>query len=208
MVMFCLKTKTFNMLLSITIASVSIRKEMLDNLLLELNKQIAENNSQEEVEILIDADDDRFLGTKRKLMLSEAKGLFTCAIDDDDFIFPNYIKLIIEAIKNDSSVDCLGINGIITTNGINPKQWFISCHYEDWSEENDIYYRTPNHICPIKTELVKIANFDDVAWGEDYPFSQRIKSILKRETIIESPLYHYQYSTENSLHNFQNEKNG
>ena len=129
------------MLLSITIASVSIRKEMLDNLLLELNKQIAENNSEQEVEILIDADDDRFLGTKRKLMLSQVKGLFTSAIDDDDLIFPNYIKLIIEAIKNDSSVDCLAINGIITTNGLNPKKWFISYRYEDWFEENDICLR-------------------------------------------------------------------
>jgi len=196
------------MLLSITIASVSVRSVMLEILLVELNKQIAENNFENEVEIIIDADDDRFLGTKRKLMLSQAKGLFTCAIDDDDFIYPTYIKDIIEAIKKDSSVDCLAINGIITTNGLNPKKWFISCHYEDWFEENDIYYRTPNHICPIKTELVKIADFDDVAWGEDYPFSQRIKSILKSETIIESPLYHYQYSTENSLHNYQNEKNG
>jgi hypothetical protein len=195
------------MLLTITIASVSVRSEMLENLLSELNKQIAENNSENEIEILIDSDDYRFLGTKRKLMLSQAKGLFTCAIDDDDFIYPNYIKNIIEAIKKDTSVDCLGINGIITTNGLNPKKWVISCHYEDWFEEDDIYYRTPNHICPIKTELVKIANFDDVAWGEDYPFSQRIKSILKTETTIEEPLYHYQYSTENSLYNYQNEKN-
>ena len=196
------------MLLTITIASVSVRSSMLEILLVELNKQISENNFENEVEIIIDADDDRFLGTKRKLMLSQAKGLFTCAIDDDDFVYPNYIKDIIEAIKKDTSVDCLAINGIITTNGLNPKKWFISCHYEDWFEEDDIYYRTPNHICPIKTELVKIADFDDVAWGEDYPFSQRIKSILKSETIIESPLYHYQYSTENSLHNYQNEKNG
>ena len=196
------------MLLTITIASVSVRSSMLEILLVELNKQISENNFENEVEIIIDADDDRFLGTKRKLMLSQAKGLFTCAIDDDDFVYPNYIKDIIEAIKKDTSVDCLAINGIITTNGLNPKKWFISCHYEDWFEEDDIYYRTPNHICPIKTELVKIANFDDVAWGEDYPFSQRIKTILKSETIIESPLYHYQYSTENSLHNYQNEKNG
>jgi hypothetical protein len=195
------------MLLTITIASVSLRSSMLEILLIELNKQIAENNCENEVEIIIDADDDRFLGTKRKLMLSQAKGLFTCAIDDDDFIYPNYIKDIIEAIKKDTSVDCLGINGIITTNGLNPKKWVISCHYEDWFEEDDIYYRTPNHICPIKTELVKIANFDDVAWGEDYPFSQRIKSILKTETTIEQPLYHYQYSTENSLYKYQDEKN-
>lgn len=192
------------MKLSITIASVSIRKDMLDNLLSELNKQIDENNLNHEVEILVDDDDARYLGTKRKLMLEKAKGLFTCAIDDDDFISPNYVRLIVEAIKKDESVDCLAINGIITFNGLNPRKWFISCHFEDWYEENEIYYRTPNHICPIKTELARLGNFDDVAWGEDYPFSQRMKSLLKRETIVEEPLYYYQYSTENSLHDYQN----
>jgi hypothetical protein len=195
------------MLLTITIASVSIRKDMLENLLSKLNKQIAENNFQNEVEILIDADDDRFLGTKRKIMLSQANGLFTCAIDDDDDVSPNYIKLIVEAIKKDESVDCLGINGVITTNGLDPKQWFISCHYEDWFEENEIYYRTPNHICPIKTELARIVDFEEVAWGEDYPFSKSIKPYLKTETTIEEPVYYYQYNTDTSLHNYQKDKN-
>jgi hypothetical protein len=194
------------MILTITIASVSIRKEMLKNLLSELNRQIKENNYQEEVEIIIDNDDDIFLGTKRKLMLSKAKGLFTCAIDDDDFVHPNYVKLIVEAIKKDNSVDCLGINGIITVNGENPKKWIISCEFDDWFEEDNIYYRTPNHICPIKTELVRLAGFDDVAWNEDYPFSQRVKKFLKKETIIDESIYIYQYNTETSLHNYQNER--
>lgn len=193
-------------LLTITIASVSIRKTMLDNLLSELNKQIAENNLENEVEILVDDDDNRFLGTKRKLMLTQAKGLFTCAIDDDDFVSPIYVKSIIEAIKKDKSVDCLGINGIITTNGENPKKWVISCHYEDWFEQDGVYYRTPNHICPIRTELARIGDFDEVAWGEDYPFSMRMKSLLNKETTIDEPLYYYQYNTETSLHNYQEGK--
>jgi hypothetical protein len=194
------------MILTLTIASVSIRKNMLDSLLSELNKQITENNLNEDVEILVDDDDNRFLGTKRKLMLEKAKGLFTCAIDDDDFVSPDYVKSIVDAIKKDEKVDCLGINGIITFNGDNPKKWIISCHYEDWFEKDNVYYRTPNHICPIKTELARKAGFDEVAWGEDYPFSQRVKNYLKQETVIENPLYYYNYNSENSLHNYQDKK--
>lgn len=193
-------------ILTITIASVSLRKQLLTSLIGELEKQINENNLQDEVEILIDDDDDKFLGTKRKEMVAKAKGLFTCAIDDDDWISENYVCLIVNAIKNNPDIDCVGINGIITTNGQNPKKWIISCHYKDWFEENDVYYRTPNHICPIKTELVKIANFDDVAWGEDYPFSQRVKVLLNKEILIEEPLYVYKFNTSGSLHNYQNVK--
>jgi hypothetical protein len=194
------------MILTITIASVSIRKEMLDSLLKELNRQINENNLQDEVEILVDDDDDRFLGTKRKLMLSKAKGYFTCAIDDDDWVSENYIYLIVNSIKNNADIDCIGINGIITTNGENPKKWIISCHFEDWFEKDDVYYRTPNHICPIKTELVRIADFEEVSWGEDYPFSQSIKPLLLKEATIEEPLYYYNYHTENSLYHYQKQK--
>lgn len=180
---------------------------MLVTLLAELNRQINENGYEKDVEILVDDDDKRFLGTKRKEMLSKAQGLFTCAIDDDDWISENYVRLIVEAIKNNPTVDNLKINGIITIDGENPKKWIISCHFEDWFEEEGVYYRTPNHICPIKTELVRIAGFDDVAWGEDYPFSQRIKPLLKSEVEVEEPLYFYQYSVNGSLHNYQEEKN-
>lgn len=190
------------MILTITIASVSIRKNMLDNLLGELNRQIQVNNLQNDVEILVDDDDKRFLGTKRKVMLQKAKGLFTCAIDDDDWISENYVLLITNAIKDNPSIDCISINGIITTNGANPKKWIISCQFEDWYEEDDVYFRTPNHICPIKTELVRIADFDEVAWGEDYPFAQRVKKLLHKEVEITEPIYFYNYNTENSLHNY------
>jgi hypothetical protein len=194
------------MILTITIASVSIRKNMLATLLAELNRQIIENGYEKDVEILVDDDDKRFLGTKRKEMLSKAQGLFTCAIDDDDWITENYISLIVESIKANPSIDNLAINGIITTNGENPKKWVISCHFEDWYEQDDVYYRTPNHICPIRTDLARIADFDEIAWGEDYPFSQRMKPLLKNEIVIDEPLYIYQFSTTGSLHDYQQKK--
>jgi hypothetical protein len=195
-----------NPLLTITIASVSIRKSLLALLLKELKRQIQENNLKDEIEILVDDDDDRFLGTKRKEMVAKAKGLFTCAIDDDDWISDDYITLIVNALKKNPNVDCLGIEGLISFNGLESKKWKISCAYEDWYEDENYYYRTPNHICPIKTEFVKTANFDDVAWGEDYSFSKRIKQYLKNEIRINTPIYYYQYDSNNSLYNYQDKK--
>jgi hypothetical protein len=191
------------MILSITIATISLRKKLFDKLYSELLRQIKEYNLFNEVEILIDNDNDRYLGTKRKMLLDKAKGLFTCAIDDDDNISADYLKQIIDAIKINPNVDCIGINGTIIINNGEPKQWFISCKYEDWFEENNIYFRTPNHITPIKTELVRQINFDEVPWGEDYNFSKKIKPLLINETIIESPIYIYNYNTTDSLYQYQ-----
>jgi hypothetical protein len=191
------------MILSITIATISLRKKLFDKLYAELLRQIKDYNLFNEVEILIDNDNDRYLGTKRKMLLDKAKGLFTCAIDDDDNISTDYLKQIVDAIKINTNVDCIGINGTIIINNGEQKQWFISCKYEDWFEENNIYYRTPNHITPIKTELVRQINFDEVPWGEDYNFSKKIKPLLINETIIESPIYIYNYNTSDSLYQYQ-----
>jgi hypothetical protein len=192
--------------LTITIATISKRKELFEELILQLNQQMKYYSLQEEVEILFDDDDDRFLGTKRRLMLEKAKGLFICAIDDDDIVSDKYLPLILSAIKKDETVDCIGINGVITVNDQDKRQWYISCEYKDWFEDNSIYYRTPNHICPIRTDLAKLANFDDVKWGEDYPFSQRVKQHLHRETKVSEPIYWYRYDTEKSLSKYQEEK--
>ena len=193
--------------LTITIATIPKRKPLFDSLMNELKRQISTFGYEDEVEILFDSDDDRFLGTKRKLMLEKAQGLFTCAIDDDDQISEFYLYHLISAINQDETVDCLAINGFITTNGQDERKWFISCHYEDWFEKDKIYYRTPNHICPIRTDIARLVDFQDVDWGEDYPFSQNIKPFLKRETPVPEPIYWYRYNTEESLANYQKQKN-
>jgi len=191
------------MILSVTIATISLRKDLFNKLYSELLRQIKEYNLSDKVEILIDNDDDRYLGTKRKMLLDKAKGLFTCAIDDDDNISSDYLQQIVDAININPDVDCIGINGTIIINKGEPKQWFISCKYEDWFEEYNIYYRTPNHITPIKTELVKQINFDEIPWGEDYNFSKKIKPLLINETKVESPIYVYNYNTSDSLYDYQ-----
>lgn len=143
------------------------------------------------IEIITDDSLEYNIGVKRNKLLQRAKGEYIVYIDDDDTIHPEYINLILEAGK--SKPDCIAINGTMTTNGHNQQQWFISKEYGHWYTENNIHYRTPNHISPVRRELALQAGFPEIAFGEDAEYSRRLLPLLKTETIIKEPLYHYDY---------------
>lgn len=100
--------------------------------------------------------------------------------------------MILEACK--SGADCIGISGIITTNGHDKRQWHISKEYGKWFTGPDgTYYRTPNHISPVKRELALQAGFPEIPFGEDAEYSRRLLPLLKTEVKIEQNIYHYKY---------------
>jgi glycosyltransferase involved in cell wall biosynthesis len=175
--------------LSILIATLPARLQKLDNLMIEVNRQC--NPYPDQIEILIDPRIDINIGQKRNSLLQKAKGEYIVYIDDDDHIFPNYIWSIMQACSIGS--DCIGISGIITTNGKNGKQWHISKEYKTWHTANGIYYRTPNHISPVKRELALQAGFPEIRFGEDAEYSRRLYPLLKTETIIKGNIYHYDF---------------
>src|ERR1051325_10914597 len=96
--------------LSILICTTSARNEIIKPLLESLNKQLVP-----EVEVLIDTHETDNVGKKRNRLLRQAAGDYVVAIDSDDHVSPNYVQLILAAIK--TNPDCVGINGFITTNG-------------------------------------------------------------------------------------------
>lgn len=175
--------------LSILIATMPSRLEKLDVLMAELIKQ--SNPYIDQIEIVIDPVISYNIGTKRNKLLERAKGDYVVFIDDDDHIMPNYIWSIIQACSIGN--DCIGISGIITTNGRNQRQWHISKEYKTWHTANGIYYRTPNHISPVKRELALQAGFPNIAFAEDAEYSRRLLPLLKTETIIKGNLYHYDF---------------
>lgn len=174
--------------LSVLIATMPSRIDSFSKLWHELFKQCLYIRN---VEILNDISMHYNIGAKRNSLLQLAKGEYIVFIDDDDHISPNYISLILEACK--SGADCIGINGKITTNGYNERQWFISKEYETWHEANGIYYRTPNHISPVRRELALQVGFPEVSFAEDAEYSQRLLPLLKSEVLISEPIYHYDY---------------
>lgn len=174
--------------LSILIATMPSRKESFYRLLDSLNYQLCNTFG---VEILSDDSMHINVGQKRNSLLLRAKGEYIVFIDDDDEISGDYINLILNAAK--FNPDCIGINGFITTNGKNKMQWYISKSYKRWFTHKGIYYRTPNHISPVKRLLALEAMFPEIAHAEDYEYSMRLLPLLKSEYIISEPLYFYKY---------------
>lgn len=134
------------------------------------------------------------IGDKRNQLVSMVTTEYLVQIDDDDMISTNYISEILKAME--SSPDVITFNGYMTTNGHSRKNFVIKLG-ERYEERNGVYYRFPNHLAAIKTELARRVPFPRVTSGEDYAYAKalRDRSILKTSVHIEQYLYHYQYIT-------------
>jgi glycosyltransferase involved in cell wall biosynthesis len=178
-----------NKRLSILTVTMESRIPVFQNLARVLKLQ-----SNNEVEMLAISDKgERSIGAKRNDLLDAAKGDYVTFVDDDDMVSPFYVSSILEAIKQNP--DCCGIEGIITQKYIGPKKFVHSIQHEDWFEKDDIYFRCPNHLNPIKREIALDTKFPDLFYHEDRDFSMKLKGKLKTEVYIKTPIYFYYPST-------------
>jgi hypothetical protein len=180
------------MKLSILICTMPQRVEMFNAIHSKLLHQI-ETSAKGEVEVLANGMVDITTGHKRNLLMQEAKGEFVVFVDDDDDVYDWYVSEIVKTINENPEIDCIGTNGIISFNGENPRKWFISIAYQNWYESAEVYYRTPNHISPIRRTIASSIPFPNIYRGEDSAFSLAIHPLLKKEAIIEKPIYHYRF---------------
>jgi len=182
------------MKLSILICTLPQRFVMFEDLQFRLKWQInTKYNGQ--VEIINDSSTKYTIGEKRNHLLEEAKGKFVVFIDDDDEVSEDYIESIIEAIDSNQEIDCIGMKGKITFDGKNEKKWIISTSCGSWHEKDNMYFRTPNHISPVRRDIALKVKFPKIMIGEDYEYSMGILPHLKREVLIDKELYHYKYIT-------------
>ena len=185
------------MKLSILICSLEKRHLQLQILLDEIQTQILLCDATAIVEVITEIDSKQITtGAKRNNLLNKAQGKYICFIDDDDHIYPNYIKLILEAIESDA--DCIATTGIYTVNNGRKVRWKLSKDYQDenkYSEEFNqiVYFRRANHLTPVKRELALQAMFPDQSNAEDREYSSRLNPFLKTEVKIDKSIYHYDY---------------
>lgn len=176
------------MKLSILIATMPVRKWKLNRLLAILSPQ-----TRDHVEVIVDDSMDYNIGVKRNKLLDRAKGDYIVFVDDDDLVSDNYVDKILAATEG--SPDCIGISGIITTNGKDEKQWHISKEYGTWYERSNVYFRTPNHISPVKREIALKIRFPEIPFGEDAVYSRNIHPHLHTENIVTGNIYTYKYNS-------------
>ena len=177
-------------LLSILIPTLPKRHEMFNSLMAELKRQATPS-----VEILSNNATDMTIGAKRNALLNQAKGEYVCFIDDDDVVPEHYVYSVLSAIQHNP--DCCSLNGVITTDGKNPKRFVHSIQYGSWFEQDDVYYRPPNHLNTIKASIAKQFSFPEKNFGEDMDWSMAISrsGILQKEQVIDETIYYYRYIT-------------
>mgnify|MGYP003393176463 CR=1 FL=1 len=166
-------------------------------LLREIYTQIILTESYLDVQVLVEIDSKQITtGAKRNKLLYRAVGKYVCYIDDDDHILPDYVKSILDKIIEDS--DCIATTGYYSVNGGNKVKWKLSKSYEnvDGIENGEpMLYRKTNHLSPVKRELALTAQFPDKSNAEDKEYSERLNPLLKTESVIDIPIYYYDYST-------------
>lgn len=184
-------------LLSILICHMPSRQALLDRLLEEMHLQCSQSGRDvgKHIEILTDRSTQITTGSKRNNLLKKSCGKFIVFVDDDDMILSGYISKICAAIESDQEIDHIGISGYITTNGENRRPWHISSSFGSWYEKDGVYYRTPNHISPVRRDVAIKVGFTDKYHGEDYDYSMGILPLLKKEVRIKADLYHYNFNS-------------
>lgn len=171
--------------LSILICHLKDRAEVFSPLLRKLNVQI---KTSPLADILINDREDLSIGQKRNELLFFAGGKYVAFIDDDDDVSDDYVTSIIKATE--TAPDCVGIEGLLVSNAGN----FLfkhSCRYQGWYTAPECFYRTPNHLNPVKRVIARGIGFPDKNNGEDQWYSDRLRRALRTEVYVDHPIYFY-----------------
>lgn len=183
------------MKLSILIAALHSRTDLLTELKAHLYGQIALNKAHDHVEVIVSIDGGKMsIGAKRNKLLDESTGEYIAFIDDDDQIADSYVQKILNAIE--SAPDVIGLNLIHYLNGDLYGFTEHSIAHKDWQnimQPNGQwrFTRCPNHLNPVKRQHAITTRFPEIRYGEDKDYSLRLYPKLKTESMISDPIYFY-----------------
>lgn len=185
--------------LAILICTIPERADkFLYPLLEELNRQIQRCQAQDKVQILYLGDNMTIkVGTKRNMLVSmtDVPGVmqceYVCFLDDDDWISKDYIAEILKGCE--SGADVISINAKITFNGKNEKPVYYSIEYNRDGQDEEKFWRMPNHLCPMKRIKFWKFPFPNQDFAEDHAFSSKVYKQLNTQYKIDKFIYYYRF---------------
>lgn len=190
-----------NPLWTIMIPTTVDRRELFNMLLVELQRQVAENKAKSLVEIIWDEDaKEKSVGVKRQHLLERANGIFVSGFDSDDFPHPDYVKDILAAlVQYGKEIDHVGFIENCSIDGQISKSIFSIKHIS-WDNNEPGYdqVRCANPKSVIRKSKALQVGYPDLRWGEDRIFSEAVTPLLEREIFIDKPLYNYIHISSNS----------
>lgn len=179
--------------LTILIPTLPTRAAFFERIMGQIKEQCIKTEDSRYVDVVVDDSAEYSIGVKRNKLMQQATTDYLCFIDDDDRISNEYLSLVLAGI--DTNPDCCSLNGIITTDGKNPKLFKHSIDYKEMWEDREAYYRPVNHLNTVRSSIAKQMVFPDWDRSEDsnYCFQLRDSGLLKVEYKIEPVLYFYDY---------------
>lgn len=176
--------------LSILIPSVPERMGFLSKLVEELHRQVGDKPA--EILVLLD-NKRRTTGSKRNTLTEMAKGEYVSFVDDDDWVLPEYVSAILEAIDRSPGVDCIVFDLATILNGIaekKPRRIGI----EFTVREDDNYrYGPPGYLMVYARRIVAKHKFPDWSYGEDGVWVGNAAKDIVRQERIPAVLYEYHW---------------
>lgn len=178
-------------LLTIAIPTIEQRKACFNELYNEFKKQSEPFGNQIEIIYLCD-NGDITRGAKRQKLMNMAHGKYIVQWDDDDWIHPNGIDMIMEGIKSDADVISYNYSCDVPLTNYTSFPRHISINNSGRVDyENKILYTLPDCKNPIKKEIIEKVMFNDIHFGEDFHFKMDLASnkFLKTEYKINEYIY-------------------
>jgi glycosyltransferase involved in cell wall biosynthesis len=183
--------------LSVLILTLPTRIDSYYNLIKKLNHQVVSYNLVHRVQILTMCDTkEMVVGEKRNYLLQKSVGRYVCYIDDDDTISDDYLIKIINSIDS-SNADVITFCGDYVENSVITPFSISIVHRGNFNEPN-IFFRLPNHLCPVKREIALSCQFSNKNFGEDSDYAEKINHYIKNEFHIQDKLYFYLYNANTS----------
>jgi glycosyltransferase involved in cell wall biosynthesis len=174
-------------LLTIAIPTIEQRTDCFNELYNELKKQSESFGNLIEIVYICD-NKEMTIGAKRQKLVDMSKGKYIVMWDDDDWIHPNGIEMIMEGLKSDADVISYNYSANI---GIDDKTNYdrkVSIEYTNQLIDNVLYVK-PDCKNPIKKELINKVKFRDTSWSEEFFFKMDLFPYLKTEYKIEEDIY-------------------
>lgn len=184
---------------SILICTLPNRAQLFKSLTQKLHGQIGALGLADQVEVLSFLDNkEHTVGHKRNVLMERSQAEYSCFIDDDDDVSDWYVERIYGGLL--TNPDCVSLTGIFTRRGRHPQTFIHSLDYTSYFEEDRIFYRPPNHLNPVRRELVKQVQFPELNHGEDSNWAMTVckKQLLRTEFKIDDPYYFYRFDSQKS----------
>jgi hypothetical protein len=140
----------------------------------------------------------RSVGLKRAACQAAARGRYIAFCDDDDWIRPDYVELLLGKIEA-TEADVITFDQNVRVDSSEGTVTFGINHVDEPWRPNAVVKRAPWHVCAWKAALVAECVWPDLMDGEDRIWCEQARRCVRNGAHVPEVLHEYRYNTETTM---------